>query len=100
MAACDPSQRVPVECAAIALDVERGVGTVKRFAFETAHTALAARGRVDFGAQALAADVMPARKGRALLALDRSLRASGPWDDVRVSLAPPVDGMAPDRCPR
>jgi hypothetical protein len=55
---------------------------------------------VDFVEQTIAADVMPSRKGRALLTLDKSLHASGPWQDVRVSIAPPIADVVPDRCPR
>ena len=96
----DRSARVPVECATLALEVAHGVGATRRFAFETARTALAGRASVDFANQTLDATLMPARKGPTLLSLDRSLHASGPWSDVHVALAPPVADAVPDRCPR
>jgi hypothetical protein len=96
----DRSERVPVECAAIVLEVAHGIGTTRRFAFETAQTALGGRGRVDFADQTLDLSLMPARKRPTLLSLDRSLHASGPWSDLHVALAPPIADAAPDRCPR
>jgi hypothetical protein len=95
----DGSRRVPLACAALGLDVEHGVATVRRFAFQTARTALAGRGTIDLAEETLDARLMPVRKDAAVLALDRSLHAAGPWQDVRVTLAPPLEDAKPASCP-
>ena len=96
----DRSGRVPVECASLTLDVSRGVATSRRLAFETARTALAGHGSLDLADQTLDAELMPIRKERALLALDRSLHASGSWNAIHVALGPPLTGATADPCPR
>ncbi len=94
----DKSERVPVECADVTLAVDHGNGTSRRFAFETEHTALAGHGAVDFAKESLDATLTPTRKTHALLALDKSIHASGPWHDVKFKLEPPVDEAASGHC--
>jgi hypothetical protein len=94
----DKSARVPVRCGAVALALEHGVATSRRFVFETADTALAGRGSLNLGDETLEATVTPAHKKLALLSLDKAIHAEGSWHDVKVSLRPP-GGDAPLRCP-
>lgn len=94
----DKSARVPVRCAQVALAVDRGVATPRRFVFETPDTALAARGSLDFVNETIAATLTPAHKKLALLSLDKSIHAEGPWHGVKIALAP-ASGVAPQRCP-
>jgi uncharacterized protein involved in outer membrane biogenesis len=94
----DKSARVPVQCAAVTLAVDRGVATSQRFLFETADTALAGQGSVNFVDETLAATLTPAHKKLALLSLDKAIHAEGPWHDLKISLKPPADAT-PLRCP-
>ena len=93
----DKSARVPVQCAAVTLALEHGVATPRRFVFETPDTALAARGSLDIANETVAATLTPAHKKLALLALDKSIRAEGPWHGVKFALTP-ASGEAPERC--
>ena len=93
----DKSARVPVQCAAVTLALEHGVATPRRFVFETPDTALAARGSLDIANETVSATLTPAHKKLALLALDKSIRAEGPWHGVRFALTP-ASGDAPERC--
>ena len=93
----DKSARVPVQCAAATLAVERGVATPRRFVFETPDTALALRGAVDLAGESIDATLTPAHKKVALLALDKSIHAEGSWHDVKIALKPST-GDPPQRC--
>ncbi len=93
----DKSARVPVVCATLALDVERGVATSRRLVFETADTALAARGSANLADETVDVTLTPAHKKLALLALDKAIHAAGSWNDIRITLKPPAD-TAPARC--
>jgi len=93
----DRSARVPVQCASVTLALAHGVATPRRFAFETPGTALALRGSIDLANESLDATLMPAHKKLALLALDKSIRAEGPWHDAKVALAAPIPDP-PERC--
>lgn len=93
----DKSARVPVQCAAATLAVERGIATPRRFVFETPNTALALRGALDLAGESVDATLTPAHKKVALLALDRSIHAEGSWHDVKIALKPSTDD-APQRC--
>lgn len=95
----DKSARVPVQCAEVTLALEHGVATPRRFVFETPDTALAARGSLDLVNETLDATLTPAHKKLALLALDKSIHAQGPWHGVKIALAP-ASGEAPERCAR
>ena len=94
----DKSARVPVQCATATLALEHGIATPRRFAFETPDTALAARGSLDIVNETVDATLTPAHKTLALLALDKSIHAQGPWHGVTIKLAP-ASGDAPERCP-
>jgi len=93
----DKSARVPVQCAAVTLALEHGVATPRRFVFETPDTALAARGSLDIANESVDATLTPAHKKLALLALDKSIHAEGPWHGVKFKLGP-ASGNAPERC--
>ena len=93
----DKSARVPVQCAAVTLALAHGVATPRRFVFETPDTALAARGSPNLVDETLDATLTPAHKKLALLALDKSIHAEGPWHDVKIALTP-ASGDAPERC--
>ncbi len=95
----DKSARVPVQCAAVALALAHGVATPRRFVFETPDTALAARGSLDLANETVDATLTPAHKKLALLALDKSIHAEGPWHGVKFKLTP-ASGDAPERCTR
>ena len=95
----DKAARVPVQCAAVTLALEHGVATPRRFVFETPDTALAARGSLDVANETVDATLTPAHKKLALLALDKSIHAQGPWHAVKFALVP-ASGDAPERCPR
>ncbi len=90
---------MPVQCAAVTLALEHGVATPHRFVFETPDTALAARGSLDVANETVDATLTPAHKKLALLALDKSIHAEGPWHGVKFALVP-ASGDAPERCPR
>ena len=93
----DKSARVPVQCAAATLAIERGVATPSRFVFETPDTALAVRGSLSLADERIDATLTPAHKKVALLALDKSIHAEGSWHDVKIALKPSTDD-APQRC--
>jgi uncharacterized protein involved in outer membrane biogenesis len=93
----DKSARVPVQCGAVTLAIDRGVATSQRFVFETADTALAGQGSVNFVDETLAATLTPAHKKLALLSLDKAIHAEGPWRDLKVTLKSPT-GATPLRC--
>ena len=93
----DKSARVPVQCAEATLSLARGVATPRRVVFETADTALAAQGSLNLVDETVDATLTPARKKMALLALDKSIHASGGWHEVRIKLEPPAD-VEPARC--
>jgi uncharacterized protein involved in outer membrane biogenesis len=93
----DKSARVPLQCAQATLALAHGVATPRRFVFETPDTALAAQGSVDLAGETVDATLTPARKKLALLALDKSIHAEGPWNDVKISLRPPAQ-VEPERC--
>jgi AsmA family protein len=95
----DKSARVPVQCAEVTLALEHGVATPRRFVFETPDTALAAHGSLDLVNETLDATLTPAHKTLALLALDKSIHAQGPWHGVKFALAP-ASGEPPERCAR
>lgn len=95
----DKSARVPVQCAQATLALAGGVATPRRFVFETPDTALAAQGSLNLADGTVDATLTPARKKLALLALDRSIHAEGPWHAVKISLTPPAD-VTPTRCAR
>jgi len=95
----DQSARVPVQCAEVTLAFEHGVATPRRFVFETPSTALAARGSLDLVNETVDATLTPAHKKLALLALDKSIHAKGPWHGVKFALAP-ASGETPERCAR
>jgi uncharacterized protein YhdP len=94
----EKSARVPVDCAEIALTLSRGVATTRRFAVATGHAALAGRGSVDLADQRFDLVLLPVRKERALLALDKAIHARGPWRIPEVSLEAPPPGLAPQAC--
>jgi len=93
----DKSARVPVQCASATLALAHGVASARRFVFETPGTALAVRGSLDLAGESLDATLMPVHKKLALLALDKSIHAQGPWRAPKVSLAPAIDDP-PQRC--
>ena len=93
----DKSARVPVQCAAATLLVERGIAAPKHFVFETPGTALALRGALDLATERVDATLTPAHKKVALLALDKSIHAQGSWHDVKIALEPSTED-APQRC--
>ena len=95
----DKSARVPVQCAAVMLALEHGVATPRRFVFETPDTALAARGSLDIANETVDATLTPAHKKLALLALDKSIHAEGPWHGAKFKLAA-ANGDTPERCTR
>jgi uncharacterized protein involved in outer membrane biogenesis len=94
----DKSARVPVECAALSMAIDHGAGTSRRFVFETEHTALAGHASVSLANESIDATVMPVRKERAVLVLDKAIHAEGPWREIKVRLVPPLADAAPQRC--
>ena len=94
----DKSERVPVQCAELALAVDRGTGTSQRFTVETEHTALVGRGSVSLASESIDATLTPTRKTGAAFALDKAIHARGPWRDIKVSLEPPAAANVPARC--
>ena len=95
----DKSARVPVQCGAVTLALERGVATSHRFLFETPDTALAGRASLNLVDESLDVTLTPAHKKLALLSLDKSIHAEGSWHAVKIALAPATDA-APERCVR
>ena len=93
----DKSARVPIRCAGATFALDHGVATSRRFVFETPDTALAAQGSLNLADETVALTLTPSHKKLALLSLDKSIHAAGPWRDVKISLAPAED-VAPARC--
>jgi len=93
----DRSGRVAVQCAALTLAIERGQGTSRSLVFETDRSALAGHASVNLVDESIDVSLTPARKTHALLALDRTIHARGPWRDVKVSLEP-AGASEPQRC--
>lgn len=91
-------EKVPVQCAALAIDFERGRGRSRQFAFETERVALGGSGTVDVVGRSLDLLLTPQRKGTALLALDRSIHISGPFAGPQVALADRHDPVVQPRC--
>ena len=95
----DKSARVPVQCAQATLALAHGIATPRRVVFETTDTALAAHGSLDLLNETIDATLTPAHKKLALLALDKSIHAKGPWHGVQFELVP-ASGETPERCAR
>ncbi len=95
----DKSARVPVQCGAVTLALDRGIATSRRFLFETSDTALAGRGSLNLVEESLDVTLTPAHKKLALLSLDKSIHAEGSWHDVKIALTPSTD-ESPERCTR
>ena len=95
----DRSARVPVQCATVTLALSHGVASARRVVFETPGTALAASGSLDLVDESLDLTLTPAHKKLALLALDKSIRATGSWHAAKIALVPTTDAV-PQRCAR
>jgi uncharacterized protein involved in outer membrane biogenesis len=93
----DPA-RVAVRCARVALDFDNGRGRLRRLGFETDRVALSGGGSVDLGARAVDLVLMPQRKGSALLALDRSIKITGPFAKPAIALTEPRPAAAAPAC--
>ncbi len=93
----DKSARVPVQCASVTLALAHGVATSQRFRFETSDTALAGAVSLNLVDETLDVTLTPAHKKLALLSLDKSIHAAGPWHGVKIALMPATDAT-PERC--
>jgi AsmA family protein len=80
-------ERAPVTCAVLDLRFAQGRGELRRFAFETGSVSVGGTGWVDLGRQSVELLLTPHRKQSALLALDRSMRFSGPLASPKLALA-------------
>lgn len=93
------AETVPVPCAAAEFDFDKGRGHTRLLAFETERTLVTGEGVVSLPDRSLDLLLSPHRKTSSLLALDRSIRLSGPVAHPVVSLADASNAKAPSRCP-
>jgi len=93
----DSAGRVPVLCASLVMQVDHGQASSRSLAFETERTALAGHARVNLVDESFDLSLVPRRKTRSVLALERTIHASGPWRAPHVALEP-ARAEAPVRC--
>lgn len=90
---------VPVPCAAAEFDFDKGRGRTRLLAFETERTLVTGEGVVSLPDRSIDLLLSPHRKTTSLLALDRSIRLTGPVAHPVVSLTEASKARAPSRCP-
>jgi hypothetical protein len=78
----------PVRCAAAALDVKSGVGTIGMFVFDTEESRITADGVVDLRNERLDVTLRPEAKKPGLLSIRGPIRIHGPFRDVDFAVAP------------
>ena len=76
-AALGSTERVPITCSVLMLDLADGKGRLRRLELETDRLSVSGTGSLDLAQQQLDMVLTPHRKQAALLALDRSLRVTG-----------------------
>ena len=91
---------VPLRCAEVAVDLQRGRGTVRRLALDTARTAVSGTGSIDFVGRTFDLVLAPSSHVGALFVLDRDIRIQGPFAKPHVSLQSGGARPAPVACPR
>lgn len=78
----------PIRCAAAALDVKNGVGTVSTFVFDTEESRITASGQVDFGKERVDVVLRPEPKKPGLLSIRGPIHVHGSFRDVDFGVAP------------
>jgi AsmA family protein len=98
------AEPMPVRCAAVVLDVERGTARIRSLVVDSERTRTLGSGTIDLGKEALDVVLTPEAKQSGLFILDRSIHLHGPLREPRHELvarvAPavaPVRSCRPDR---
>ncbi|MEF7612580.1 AsmA family protein [Aquincola sp. MAHUQ-54] len=92
----DPG-KVPVRCARADLRLRGGTGEIRPLVIDTAQTRVDGRGTVDLRRLRFTLLLTPQPKEAALLALERSLRITGSFDNAEVELVP-AEAIARSPC--
>lgn len=92
------AEQVPVRCIASDWRVHRGSLQAARLVMETDRVMLVGSGRIDLTDRSLALRFTPHRKQTALLALQRSIRVTGPFDNTKLALDEPQPLQPADGC--
>ena len=92
------AERVPIECATLAMAVVRGAGKIHHLALETERTSLQGGGSVDLVHASFDLVVMPQRKHGSPLALNKAIHAIGSVHGARIELIAPLARSASDQC--
>lgn len=78
----------PVRCAAAALDVKNGVGTITTFVFDTEESRITGGGTVDLRNERIDVTLRPEAKKPGLLSIRGPIHIQGPFRDVQFAVAP------------
>ena len=78
----------PVRCAAAAMDVNGGVGTIGMFVFDTEESRITADGNVDFRNERLDVTLRPEAKKPGLLSIRGPIHIHGPFRKPAFAVAP------------
>jgi uncharacterized protein involved in outer membrane biogenesis len=78
----------PVRCAAAALDVKNGVGTIDTLVFDTEESRITGGGVIDFRNERVDVTLRPEAKKPGLLSIRGPIHIQGPFRDVDFAVAP------------
>ena len=92
------AERVPIECATLAMAVVRGAGKIHHLALETERTSLQGGGSVDLVHASFDLVVMPQRKHGSPLALNKAIHAIGSVHGARIELIAPLARSVSHQC--
>lgn len=78
----------PVRCAAAALDVKNGIGSISTFVFDTDESRITGSGGIDFKNERVDITLRPEAKKPGLLSIRGPIQIQGPFRDVDFAVAP------------
>lgn len=78
----------PVRCAAAALEVDKGIGSIVTFVFDTEESRITAGGGIDFRNERIDVTMHPEAKKPGLLSIRGPIRVRGSFADVDFAVAP------------
>jgi hypothetical protein len=78
----------PIRCAAAALDVKSGIGSVSTFVFDTEESRITGGGRVDFRNERVDVILRPEAKKPGVLSIRGPIHIQGPFRDLDFAVAP------------
>lgn len=83
-----------IRCAGVALNIEKGVGTVQPLVFDTEHVRIDGDGQLNFRQERFALELRPQPKEPNLLSVRGPLHVRGSFNDLEISLDPSVVARA------